>query len=90
MQSNATVVIYMGMKQINTIAQTYIDEARGSTPAAIIQHASLPHQKSAIGLAQDLPAMAEEHKLTYPAIIIIGEVVSLHSITFTQDHENSH
>lgn len=90
MQSNATVVIYMGMKQINTIAQTYIEEAKGLTPAAIIQHASLPHQKSAIGLAKDLPAMAAAHQLTYPAIIIIGEVVSLSSIAITQDHENSH
>lgn len=79
MQSNATVVIYMGMKQIDIIAETYVAEGKGSMPAAIIQHASLPHQKSAIGLVKDLPAMAEEHHLTYPAIIIIGEVVSLHS-----------
>jgi len=78
MQSNATVVIYMGMKQITTIAETYIQEQKGSTPAAIIQNASLPHQKSAIGLVKDLPNMALENQLTYPAIIIIGDVVSLH------------
>jgi len=79
MQSNATVVIYMGMKQIETIADTYIKEERGSTPAAIIQHASLPQQKSVTGFAKDLPEMAAKHNLTYPAIIIIGDVVSLHS-----------
>lgn len=78
MQSNATVVIYMGMKQITTIADTYIQEQKGSTPAAIIQNASLPHQKSATGLVKDLPNMALENQLTYPAIIIIGDVVSLH------------
>ena len=79
MQSNATVVIYMGMKQIETIADTYIKEQRGSTPAAIIQHASLPQQKSVAGLVKDLPEMAANHNLTYPAIIIIGDVVSLHT-----------
>jgi uroporphyrin-III C-methyltransferase len=79
MQSNATVVIYMGMKQIETIADTYIKEQRGSTPAAIIQHASLPQQKSVAGLVKDLPEMAAKHNLTYPAIIIIGDVVSLHT-----------
>ena len=79
MQSNATVVIYMGMKQIVTIADTYIKEQRGSTPAAIIQHASLPQQKSVAGLVKDLPEMAAKHNLTYPAIIIIGDVVSLHT-----------
>jgi len=79
MQSKATVVIYMGMKQIETIADTYIKEQRGSTPAAIIQHASLPQQKSVAGLVKDLPEMAANHNLTYPAIIIIGDVVSLHT-----------
>ncbi|HMG07782.1 MAG TPA: uroporphyrinogen-III C-methyltransferase, partial [Mucilaginibacter sp.] len=58
MQSNATVVIYMGMKQIDSIAETYVAEGRGQTPAAIIQHASLPHQKAVKGLVKDLPEMA--------------------------------
>ncbi|MGF7041859.1 uroporphyrinogen-III C-methyltransferase [Mucilaginibacter lappiensis] len=77
MQSNATVVIYMGMKQIDSITQTYVAEGRGQTPAAIIQHASLPHQKAVKGLVKDLPEMAAKHQLTYPAIIIIGEVAGL-------------
>jgi uroporphyrin-III C-methyltransferase len=81
MQSNATVVIYMGMKQIPVIADTYLQEGRGSTPAAIIQHASLPLKKKAVGLVKDLSEMAAAHNLTYPAIIIIGEVVGLHNKT---------
>lgn len=77
MQSNATVVIYMGMKQLEAIANTYIEAGKGDIPAAIIQHASLPVQKSVKGLARDLPAMAASNQLTYPAIIIIGAVVNL-------------
>jgi uroporphyrin-III C-methyltransferase len=77
MQSNATVVIYMGMKQIDSITETYVAEGRGQTPAAIIQHASLPHQKAVKGKVKDLPEMVAKHQLTYPAIIIIGEVAGL-------------
>lgn len=79
MQSNATVVIYMGMKQINVIAATYVEMGNGHTPAAIIQNASFPQQKSATGMVQDLAKMVEENQLTYPALIIIGDVVSLAS-----------
>lgn len=76
-QSNATVVIYMGMKKLNEIAQTYIESGNGDVPAAIIQHASMPNQKSVRGMVKNLPAMAENKQLTYPAIIIIGAVTSL-------------
>lgn len=77
MQSNATVVIYMGMKQLASIAATYIEAGRGDTPAAIIQHASLPQQKSVKGAVKDLVALAESKQLKHPAIIIIGGVTNL-------------
>ena len=76
-QSNATVVIYMGMKKLDEIAQTYIQSGNGDIPAAIIQHASMPNQKSIRGVVKDLQALADRKQLTYPAIIIIGAVTSL-------------
>jgi uroporphyrin-III C-methyltransferase len=76
-QSNATVVIYMGMKKLHEIAQAYIQSGNGDIPAAIIQHASMPGQKSVKGLVKDLQALADSKQLTYPAIIIIGAVTSL-------------
>jgi uroporphyrin-III C-methyltransferase len=81
MQSNATVVIYMGMKQLPVIADTYIKENRGDTPAAIIQHASLPQQKVVKGKIKDMPALASLHELTYPAIIIIGKVTDINALS---------
>jgi len=78
MQSNATVVIYMGMKKLAEIAQTYVEAGNGHIPAAIIQHASLPHQKSVRGIVKYLPRLAEEAHITYPAIIIIGWVADEH------------
>ncbi|WP_214073155.1 uroporphyrinogen-III C-methyltransferase [Mucilaginibacter sp. dw_454] len=77
MQSNATVVIYMGMKQLASIAETYVASGKGDTPAAIIQHASTPQQKSVKGPVKDLLALAESKQLKHPAIIIIGGVTNL-------------
>jgi uroporphyrin-III C-methyltransferase len=77
MQSNATVVIYMGMKKLEEIAATYIGAGNGDMPAAIIQHASLPHRKIVKGTIAELPAKAKAGHLTHPAIIIIGKVVAL-------------
>lgn len=77
MQSNATVVIYMGMKQLASIAATYVDAGQGDTPAAVIQHASLPQQKSVKGMVKDLVAMADSKQLKHPAIIIIGGVTNM-------------
>jgi len=62
------------MKKLHEIAQTYINAGNGKTPAAIIQHASLPNQKSVRGVIEDLPRLAEEAHLTHPSIIIIGWV----------------
>ena len=80
MQSRATVVIYMGMKKLESIAHTYVGEGLGDMPAAIIQHASLPHRKIARGLVKDLPKMAAEGELKHPALIIIGAVVGVGAI----------
>ncbi len=77
MHSNATVVIYMGMKKLAEIALAYVKAGKGDIPAAIIQHASLPNQKSAKGKVKDLVTIAADHQLTYPAIIIIGDVVNV-------------
>ncbi|MXV52163.1 uroporphyrinogen-III C-methyltransferase [Pedobacter sp. HMF7647] len=77
MQSNTTVIIYMGMKKAGYIAQAYIANGKGETPVAIIQHASLPNQKAAKGLVKDLETIIGENHLTHPAIIIIGQVVNI-------------
>ena len=44
-QSNATVIIYMGMRKLEEIIATYTNAGKGDTPAAVIQHASLPQRK---------------------------------------------
>ncbi len=75
-RSRATVVIYMGMKKLQAIAAAYCREGLENMPAIIIQHATLPQKKTARGPVKDLPLMAEQNRLSHPAIIIIGNVVN--------------
>src|SRR5438105_10930076 len=74
MQSNATVVVYMGMKKLAEIANTYIEKGHGDMPAAIIYYASLSYRKLAKGKVRDLPQLAAAQQLTHPSLIIIGPV----------------
>ncbi len=80
MQSNATVIIYMGMKKLDEISSCYVSAGNAEIPAAIIQHASLPHKKFVKGKVKNLKEMAESQQITHPAIIIIGWVVEVENL----------
>jgi uroporphyrin-III C-methyltransferase len=77
MNSGATVVIYMGMKKLAEISAAYLRNGLGSMPAAIIQYATLPNEKRAVCEVKDLQVVADQEKLSHPAIIIIGNVVEV-------------
>lgn len=76
MKSEATVVIYMGMSRLHEIVKMYTEADMGSTPAAIIQHASMPNQRKVICEVAALQLNALKSELGHPAIIVIGKVVS--------------
>ncbi|HZF65423.1 MAG TPA: uroporphyrinogen-III C-methyltransferase [Chitinophagaceae bacterium] len=80
-KSKATVVIYMGMKKLREISEVFVQEGEAEMPAAIIQYASLPQQKKAIGTVKDLEQLAIKYQLTHPSIIIIGKVVEVKKYT---------
>jgi uroporphyrin-III C-methyltransferase len=73
--SQATVVILMGMHKLREISLAYQLAGRPESPAAILQNGSLSNQKMAFGAVSELQALAGEHGLGSPAIIVIGEVV---------------
>ncbi len=81
--SNASqvIVIYMGLKRIEAIAEALLAAGRGAgMPVAIVANASLPTQQvleTTLGaVGQDLA----EHPMSPPAIICIGRTVSLHDV----------
>ncbi len=76
-QSNSTVVIYMGMRKLSEIARTYVMHGKGDTPAAIIQDATKPDSRRVTCAVRDLVKCSREANMCSPAIIVIGEVVTL-------------
>lgn len=75
---NQTVVIYMGVGTLNVICERLLAHGLpGSTPAAIVERATLPEERCITGTVATLPTLAIEHHVKPPALIIIGHVVSL-------------
>lgn len=79
-QADNTLVIYMGIINAATIQQGLLAAGRSAaTPVAIISKASTREQRSFIGTLGELSQLAQTPELQMPALIIIGEVVTLSS-----------
>lgn len=74
-KSTATVVILMGMSKLEEIVAIFSQNGKGETPAAIVQHASMPNSRKVIGTVDSLLELKNKEALTNPAVIVIGEVV---------------
>ncbi len=77
-QSDATVVILMGMSHIHHICEVFSKFGKSHLPVAIIQNGSLPSERILIGKVSDISEKIKETGIGSPAVIVIGEVVSLH------------
>jgi len=81
-QSSATVVILMGMNKLSEIISIYQTNRSDDLPVAIIQNGTKSTEKKVVGNISTIAQLVEEHQISSPAIIIIGEVVK-HSLHFT-------
>ncbi len=73
-----TVVIYMGVHEIDNIVEQLIDGGMApELPAAVIERGTFPSQKLGIGTLKELPQVVKEKDIHPPAIFILGEVVKL-------------
>ena len=76
-----TVVIYMGVGTLPTICEQLMRHGLPpDTPAALIERATLPEQRTVVGSVQTLPELAVQHAVRAPALIVIGTTVSLHAV----------
>lgn len=70
-----TLVIYMGVSQAGPLQHGLLQGLGRNTPVAVVQHASLPEQRHAVGTLADLTALIERESLGSPAIIVVGDVL---------------
>ena len=76
--SNATVIILMGLKKLPQIIEIFSAAGKNNLPVAIVQNGSSVNEKLVIGKVNNILAISTQEKMEAPALLIFGEVVSLH------------
>ncbi|MFQ6105566.1 MAG: uroporphyrinogen-III C-methyltransferase [Candidatus Hydrothermarchaeaceae archaeon] len=75
-----TIVILMGIGNLENIVSQMLKTRRKDTPVAIIEEGTTERQKVIEGTLGDIVEKAEKERIKPPAIIVIGEVVKLREI----------
>ena len=79
LNTDETVVFYMGLHSLARLTEGLVDAGRSSeTPIAIVSNASMPNQQVLTGTLATIVAKQEQAQLPTPALLIMGDVVSLH------------
>lgn len=76
--SKATVVILMGLGKLPQIAEVFKAAGKAQLPAAVVQNGSTENEKLVIATVENIVEKVNEEKIEAPALLIFGEVVSLH------------
>lgn len=73
-----TLVFLMGMANLSYITKRLMDNGRSpKTPAALVRWGTRPEQRTLVGTLEDISRKADSEGFKNPALIIVGEVVSL-------------
>jgi uroporphyrinogen III methyltransferase / synthase len=73
-----TLVFYMSVKNLSSICRTLRQHGMSpDTPAALISRGTTPRQQTLTATVATLPDIAVEHNISPPAVIVIGQVVTL-------------
>jgi siroheme synthase len=76
-----TLVVLMAAGRLAEVCATLIDAGRpASTPAAIVQWATTPKQRTVKATLADLPERAAEDGVRAPATLVVGGVVNLSAL----------
>ncbi|MDF2566716.1 MAG: cysG 2 [Oscillospiraceae bacterium] len=76
---SGTLVFLMGVSNLAYITQSLMKNGKNpDTPVALVQQGTTCRQKKAVGTLSSICDAAEEQGIKSPAVIIVGEVVSLH------------
>lgn len=79
-QYNHTQVIYIGPKNLPFIRDRLLaNQLAADTPVVLIENATRPNARVIITTLADCMQARDENQLKPPTLIIIGQVVSLHT-----------
>ena len=74
-----TAVFYMGLARLELIAKKLLEHgASPNLPAGLIVHGTLPQQRTITATLATLPGLVERATVESPALLVVGDVVSLH------------
>lgn len=76
-QSDATVVVLMGLNKLVEITDIFKENGKAELPVAVLQDGSLPTAKNVFGTVRSIVELVENEKVGSPAVIVLGEVVGL-------------
>lgn len=77
-QSDATVIVLMGLKKLPEIAGIFMSAGKHKLPVAIIQSGSTDNEKTVFGHVSNIVEQSKKTHIGAPALLVFGEVVSLH------------
>jgi uroporphyrinogen III methyltransferase/synthase len=73
-----TICVLMGMRRLEDITRAIVQGGRApGTPAAIVQWAARPEQRVLVATLGDIAARARSEGFSNPALMFVGEVVTL-------------
>ncbi len=73
-----TLVLYMGVRQLERIAERLIDAGRaGDEPVAVIERGTFPDERVIAGTLETIARLADEAQVRTPAVAVVGAVAAL-------------
>jgi uroporphyrinogen III methyltransferase / synthase len=76
--SDATLAIYMGVARLGSIADCLMTGGRDpGTPVAIVEWGTHARQRTVTAPLSEIARVAEERAVQAPALVVVGDVVSL-------------
>lgn len=89
-RTGTTLVIYMGLARIDAICGGLLAGGlAATTPAAVVERGTLADQRHVIGTVADIIARVATAGIRSPALIVVGDVVSLASLDIAIDTATS-
>ncbi|XPM54277.1 MAG: uroporphyrinogen-III C-methyltransferase [Leptolyngbya sp. IPPAS B-1204] len=79
--ASETIVVYMGIHNLGYIVEQLTTAGLSSeTPVALVRWGTRPEQETLLGTLATIVEQAISNQFEAPAIVVVGEVVNLHTL----------